>query len=223
MTGTDDQDHAQLRELLGAYLLGGLSDQDTSRVEQHIAECDDCLAALGRQAPVMDLLRQRRPADEHQPTGRLDTLLAAVRTEREADKPRRVRRWVAATAAGLLLVAGVGLGIAIGRITDTGTGVDMSIAVSPAAGAGVSGEATFTQQPWGTAVSISVRGMPANGPFSLRAHGVRGRIEQAATWGTASNDAIQVTGAISMPIPMVESIAVVDGYGHVIATADLPG
>lgn len=223
MTTTDDQQHSELRELLGAYLLGGLSDQDTSRVEQHIAECDECLAALSRQAPVMDLLRQRRPADGSHAPGRLDTLLTAVRAERAVSRPRRVRNWVVVVAAGVLLLVGAGLGIAIDRIGDTGTSGDMSVAVSPAAGAGVRGEATFTRQPWGTTVSISIRGMPVNGTFSLRVHGVRGRIEQAATWGTASNDAIQVTGAVSMPIPMVESIAVVDAHGRVIATADLPG
>lgn len=205
----------QTCELLGAYLLGGLSDADRSVMDRHLADCDPCLDEATSHAPAIDLLHRHRAAAPRY-TGRLDE----PPTEPPlAPKRRRGTVPLAVAAALLTLAAGVGLGT---LITDLNTEESMSIALNPMPGATMRGDATFTKTPWGTAVSLSVRDMPANGPFSLRANGVRGRIEHAATWGPTT-EATQVTGAISMPIDMVDSITVLDAQENPIATARIPG
>ncbi|MPZ82693.1 MAG: hypothetical protein GEV28_20745 [Actinophytocola sp.] len=216
--------HDQVRDLLGAYLLGGLSPQDTRLMDSHLAECDECLAELTAHTPVAELLRHKAPPSAAaEPQGRLEQLLAQVRTERRARWTRR-GAGVLAAAASVTLLAGIGVGILIGGNADAGDGGDMSVAFSPAA-AGVEtvGDATFRQKPWGTEVSVSLSEMPADGPFTLRVYGVRGHVEQAATWGPTPNDTVRVTGAVSMPIAMVDSVTVTDRHGNAITTADLPG
>ena len=41
-----DGEHDELRRLLGGYLLGGLDDADTERLDAHLRDCDDCRAEL---------------------------------------------------------------------------------------------------------------------------------------------------------------------------------
>jgi predicted anti-sigma-YlaC factor YlaD len=53
-------DHDELRRLLGGYLLGGLDEIDTDRLDAHLLDCDECRDELERLSPVPELL-QRLP------------------------------------------------------------------------------------------------------------------------------------------------------------------
>ena len=41
-------DHDEIRRLLGGYLLGGLDEADTDRVDAHLRDCDECRTELER-------------------------------------------------------------------------------------------------------------------------------------------------------------------------------
>ena len=45
-------EHDELRRLLGGYLLGGLDEADTDRLDAHLRDCDDCRGELDILAPV---------------------------------------------------------------------------------------------------------------------------------------------------------------------------
>lgn len=105
--------HDDVRVLVGALVLGGLSEDDRVTVTQHLRTCADCRAELTEVAPLPGLLnrmpaearddparRAAEPAD-----GQLAVLLAEVRRERAAGR-RRARLLVAA-----MIVAVLGLGV----------------------------------------------------------------------------------------------------------------
>lgn len=55
MTAPDE--HNRLRELLGAYALGGLPDDAAAGVRAHLDGCPTCRAELAEIAPLADELR----------------------------------------------------------------------------------------------------------------------------------------------------------------------
>ena len=52
---SDLDEHGSLHRLLGGYLLGGLDEADTDRLDEHLRDCADCRAELDRLAPAADV------------------------------------------------------------------------------------------------------------------------------------------------------------------------
>ncbi|MGP8301905.1 zf-HC2 domain-containing protein [Streptomyces inhibens] len=223
-------DHDDVRMLIGAYVLGGLSETDRRVLESHLPTCQECRDELARSAPLAGLLR-RSPgmsAPRLQATREADTdaappassaglgrLLEQVRTADIARRRRARRQWLA-LAAALIVVAGLGLGLTL----PFRHSADPATAFTSAAGYSVSGRATLTDKPWGTAVSVTLADLPAGapGPFVLQVSSVDGRKEQAATWAITPNGSAAVTGASALHLPDIRSISVMDHAGHLVAT-----
>ncbi|MFC9493540.1 anti-sigma factor family protein [Streptomyces sp. NPDC056982] len=223
-------DHDGVRMLIGAYVLGGLSETDRRVLECHLPACEECRDELARSAPLAGLLRRvpgmsaPRPqatreadTDAAPPASSavLDRLLEQVRIADVARRRRARRLWLA-LAAALIVVAGLGLGPMLPFRHSTGP----ATAFTPAAGYSVSGRATLTAKPWGTAVSVTLADLPAGapGPFILQVSSVDGRKEQAATWAITPNGSAAVTGASALHLRDIRSISVMDHAGRLVAT-----
>jgi anti-sigma factor RsiW len=131
--------HEEAAEALGAYALGALPDEEASRVEAHLRECDRCRDDLAALRVAVDALPAAAPPVDA-PFELKERVMAVVRAEAElleaagdrADRPpepRRRRRSFgaflsrpafAAAAAGGLAVAAV-VGFVIGGGFDSGS------------------------------------------------------------------------------------------------------
>lgn len=129
MTAPGGQEHRQLRELLGSYLLGGLPPEAVSAVRAHLDGCAACRAELAELAPLADDLRgvdADALSDLPVPPADLGQRIRAriveerrvvdARTRRE-HRRRAARRLLVAAAAVAVLAAAVGAGTALGRST----------------------------------------------------------------------------------------------------------
>ncbi|MFF8916267.1 anti-sigma factor family protein [Streptomyces sp. NPDC015032] len=223
-------DHDDVRMLIGAYVLGGLSETDRRVLESHLPTCQECRDELAGSAPLAGLLRRApgMPAPRPRATREADTdaappassagldrLLEQVRAADIARRRRARRQWLA-LAAALIVVAGLGLWSMLPLRQSTGP----ATAFTSAAGYSVSGRATLTAKPWGTAVSVTLADLPAGapGPFILQVSSVDGRKEQAATWAITPNGSAAVTGASALHLPDIRSISVMDHAGRLVAT-----
>lgn len=234
-------DHDETRRLLGGYLLGGLDEADTDRVDAHLRDCDECRAELERLSPVPELL-QRLPETQRvteagaaplpltgsaKPTAeRIEGLLRKMRAERSRDRRLARVRWLAA-AAVVVIAAAVGLGV----ITNRDRNQTPQVLPSPqlvtaqfesAEGSGLSGEALLTPKTWGVSVSLDVQRLPGRGPYVCQVKNRGGETEQAAIWGPTPSGSAKVIGASSIQLRDVRSVAVADKQGHVLGTAELP-
>lgn len=105
-----DQGHEDIKQLVAAYVLGGLPRDEEAAVRAHIASCDDCLAeadALGETAAV--LVHAVEPVGL--PSGFADAVMAKALPEPEVLQPRRRRRLIAAWVGAAALVFGMGAGL----------------------------------------------------------------------------------------------------------------
>lgn len=233
-------DHDSMRRLLGGYLLGGLDELDTDRLDEHLHYCDDCRDELERLAAVPELL-QRLPDAKRSPGAagaqpmismstqpspeNVEGLLRRMRAARSRETRMARVRWLAAAGVVLLAVA-IGLGVfRTNRINPPA-----QVAPSPqlvtaqfeaAEGSGLSGEAVLTPKTWGVSVAIDVTRLSGHPPFRCQVRSMGGREEQAAIWGSTPSGGAKVIGASSIQLPDVRSVSVVDQDGVVRGTADV--
>ena len=235
-------EHDELRMLLGGYLLGGLDDADTDRLDAHLLDCDHCREELDRLSPIPELL-QRLPeataggAGPGGSTGvavaarpsaaRIEDLLSKMRAERTRDRRVARVRWLAA-AAVVLIAAVIGFGVVTGDRSQPTTPQALpsqqliTARFESAAGSGLAGLAVLTPKTWGVAVSLDVTRLPGAGPFICQVRNADGEVEQAAIWGPTPSGNAKVTGASSIQIRNVSAIAIADKQGHILGTARLP-
>lgn len=230
-------EHDDLRRLLGGYLLGGLDEADTDRLDAHLRDCDECRDELARLAPVPELLQrlpdaQRAAGGGAQPLVSLsarptpeniESLLHRMRAARSAQARTARVRWLAA-AAVVLVAAAIGFGV-IHSNRDAPPPQALPSAqlitaqFEPAQGSGLSGQAVLTPKLWGVSVALDVSKLRGQGPFHCQVRRTTGEMEQAAVWGPTPSGNAKVIGASSNQVGDVSSILVTDGAGKVLGTA----
>ena len=204
-------DHHATRMLIGAYVLGGLSETDRRTLEAHLPACDECRDELARSAPLTGLLRRgpltlERPVSDHAPP------------TASPGRPARRRHRLLLVAAALLVVVALGVGLLL-RPSQRHQPAGPTVAFSTANGYTVSGRATLIAKPWGTSVTIALANLPAQGRFTLQVASADGRTEPACTWAATRTATAAVTGGTSLREAKIHAITVVDEQGHVLATA----
>jgi predicted anti-sigma-YlaC factor YlaD len=212
-------DHDAVRMLIGAYVLGGLSDADRHTLEVHLPDCDDCRAELAHARALTGLLRRAPGAISAlagPPKASTVGLLRQMRTTAARQKSRR-RRLILAAASLLVIVSlGVGLLLATAQRHQSG---GPTTAFRTVAGYTISGQVTLSSKPWGTSVRINVAHLPAQGPFVLHVSAANGRAEQACRWASTSTGRATVEGGTSLRLPSIRTITVVDHRGQILAVA----
>jgi hypothetical protein len=237
---SDLDDHQTLHRLLGGYLLGGLDETDTEKLDAHLADCADCRAELDRLSPVPEML-QKMPDARHlgggaalavSPAARpssqnIETLLSRMRAEKFKETRVNRARWLAVAAVTLVAAAGVTYGI----FTNTGNSPKGPVAqptssvqlidarFQPAPGSGLTGDAKLTPKAWGVEVSLDVSRISGNGPFLCLVRNRSGQTEQAAVWGDTPTGEAKLIGASSTKATDVDAILITDREGKVLGTA----
>lgn len=216
-------EHQQLRESLGAYVLGVLDPPDRRHLERHLSECGDCTDELTRLTPLPGLLsRVSEPEvsdDLLVPSdGLLDGVVARLAQE-ERSLRTQVRWWRLATVAACVaaLVAAV---IAVApwqREPDRViVAADPAVAESTAA----TGQAAAIAWEWGTTVELQVEDLPRRDVYELWAIADDGRRERAGTWGQTASGQARVRGASSIDRSALRRVEVTDPDGGVILSFD---
>lgn len=215
------EEHHELRERLGAYVLGALDPDERLEVEHHLDDCDPCRDELARLSPLPPLL-DRLSTEEvaagslDPPAELLDRVLARIERERRRDR-RRLRRWQGLAAAGLAAAA-----LVLWAPWQGGGSTDALIAPAQPVAAAVEGEAALMAWEWGTTVRLDVSGLPARDGYVLWAVADDGRREQAGTWGPTGDHSARVIGASGILRPALVRVEVTDPAGEVLAVFEPP-
>lgn len=175
---------------VGAYLLGAMDDEELTRFEEHLAECEECgreLDELSGVLPVLAELRADGIGYDEPPSGDvlLQRLLSEVSGER---RTRKRRRLVAVAAAAVLVVGGPTVAVLASSGGDGGSTVvatptfaaDRHSASNPATGA--SAMVGISDKGWGSAVDLRLTGVTGPLTCSLIAVGADGSRQTVATW-----------------------------------------
>jgi hypothetical protein len=148
------------RELLGAYTLGQLPDSERAAMEAHLEGCPDCRAEAEILSPMATMLRRADPerlAPAAAPPPDLgDRIARRIAAERGATRRRRIRFGIGLGAATAAATAAVLLAVFLsGGSTRHSTTETVAFNNVPH---GVSVNASLASRPWGSDVSVRVRG-----------------------------------------------------------------
>ncbi|MET4592480.1 zf-HC2 domain-containing protein [Arthrobacter sp. 754] len=218
---------AELHQLLGAYVLGGLDAADQRRFEEHLQECAECqeeLAGLERLPALLDALPvpdavaltgNGRPAAALEPAGSVP--LAAL--GELAARRREVRsRWTA--LAGAVAAACLALGLAAGPMLTRAPQPDASYSVQ--ADNGLRFSVDLARKTWGTELAVNGSSMPLDGTYSLWVRDRDGGEDRACAWTATPSGRVRVTGATPVQLASIASVELRDEAQKAVAVITVP-
>jgi hypothetical protein len=230
---------ADVRLVLGVYVLGAAEPAERALVRMHLARCRDCQEELAGLAGLPGLLRRVPAAEadkllagEAGPGGRADppSDSALPRLLGRAARARRVRRWLAlaATAVAVVLAAGSGIAAAGGFGADrvqrppgplvaTKAPVSPQVAWATAAArndlTGAAAIVRYAPAAFGTQLMVRVSGIAPGTTCELRVIGPGGHREITGAWTvfSAQYTSTWIGGSASFPVSSIRGFAVVSG------------
>jgi hypothetical protein len=211
--------------LLGAYLLGGLDDDDQAAFASHLKDCPACreeLAGLEKLPMLLDAL----PV----PDAVALTAVAAVASGSDAPAPvpllnklarrRRTsrRRWAA--LVGAVATACLALGLAAGPLLARPGQPDATYSVQ--SGGGLQFSIDLARKTWGTELAVNGSSLPQDGTLSLWVRDRAGGEDRACAWTATPSGRVKVTGATPIQLGSISSVELRDGTQHAVAVITVP-
>jgi hypothetical protein len=209
---------ADLHQLLGAYVLGGLEPAEASLFEQHLAGCADCrreldelasLPALLDALPVADAVAVTGTPSPSAPAAEATSLgvasagdAAALLEELAVRRRKSRRRWAAAAPAAA--AACLALGVVAAPLFNQPPPADASYSVEAPGGLQV--QLALMKKAWGTEVSFTGTSLPTRGTLSLWVKGRDGTEDRACSWSATPGGRSRITGATPAQISTISSV-----------------
>ncbi|GAA0366821.1 zf-HC2 domain-containing protein [Actinoallomurus spadix] len=229
---------ADLRALLGVYVLGAIDPAERSQVDEHLARCRRCRDELAGLAGLPALLGRVTEEQITQvgapPPELLEPVLARAAAEHRA-RSRGNRRWLVVAAAVALVTGGAGVagGFSLGAdrtvagpaatpspgpttpgLTTPGPAVGAATTVQATdAATGISARITMRAEEWGTAFTVRLTGAPSETLCHLVAVARDGRRDIAGGWAVKYERSAEFAGSSMIPKDRITAVEVrtVDG------------
>jgi anti-sigma factor RsiW len=146
------------RERIGALVLGQLGADERAATEAHLEGCRDCRAEAESLASVAALLSRADPEQVRHaplpPPHLGDRIAALIASERRTTRRRRMRLGVGVATAAAVAAAVIGFVL----VGSSHPGAPHRAVAFPSLPHGVSVQASLEPRPWGSQVSVQVRG-----------------------------------------------------------------
>lgn len=182
-----NDDHRELREALGLYVLGRLPADEEVQVRAHLDGCRECRGQADELAPMPELLSRVDPerlSPQIAPSAGLgDRVLARVGAERarQARAPGRgLGRALVLAAVLVALVLGGGIGWAVKPAPAPPQTVSVELQQRPDVAA--QGAAHLIDHGWGIEIVLTVEGLSSGEPYRVEVIDRDGRRTQAGGW-----------------------------------------
>jgi hypothetical protein len=215
--------HDELREALGAYVLGQLDDADLLRdVESHLATCDECQAEVADIGPLAAALKQVDP-DDVRPVGVAPPPELDERVRRALPQPvHGLRRW--APAVGGALVGAAAAAIVVVALPEQDEPPAPTVIAVPHVESvdGVTASAGLVDHTWGVEIKLTTKGLPAGETFEMWVEGDDGKAYDAGEFIGVKGKVITCDMSASVLLADAKRFKVVDARGTEVIAADLP-
>ena len=215
-------DHRELRELLGAYVLDQLDADRLDAVRAHLAGCAECRAEVAGLQPVAAALHDFDPtlADPTAPPPDLgDQVLQTVdRHRRAAARRSRWRRAGGAVLVAASLTAAFGVGSWFSGPRNDPPVIAVALDLDQP---GVSADAGLVRHTWGTELKLEARGLTAGGSYAVTFVRDDGERVSAGSFLGTGADPVRCSVNAALPVDAATELMITDPAGVVVLDADL--
>ncbi len=220
---------ADLHQLLGAYLLGGLEPHDAAAFDHHLTVCSECrqeldelasLPALLDAVPVAEAIALAAVASGSQPVPAIASAEAPRQLLDQLAARRRSarRRWLA--ALGGAAAAALALGVLAGPSLIQPDRPDASYSVE--SGAGLQFSVGLVKKTWGTELAVEGGSLPVEGTVSLWVKDRDGVEDRAFAWTATPSGKVRITGATPVQLTSIASVEMRDSEQQTLAVISVP-
>lgn len=220
--------------LLGAFVLGGLSDAEHRLFTQHLRTCPACQGELAQVSGLPALLGLVDPATlpTGEPAGALTSPAepeatpygepqAPVALLAEVRRRRVRRRWVMAAAAAALVVAGTLSGLTLAPVVqEWRAGSDRIVATGPP-GSRTVVNIDLVPQTWGTQMTLQGDNLPTDGVFYLEVTDRQGRQWEVASWTGTPSGRTELSAACWVERSTISKLVIQTRDGSPVAEATI--
>ena len=228
-SGPEPSEHEKLRELLGAFVLGGLDPEEHRAFSRHLRTCPECQREAGQLSGLPALLELARPAGQTSAVFATDDDLPppASLTER-IQRDRRRRRFVsvglAAAAAVVFLVVGfVTRPLLVDDSPPASTSPGTTVAAVGVGSSPVQGAVTVVSKQWGTQLELQAGQLPTTGTMAMWVVHSDGHAYRVATWNATPAGRTNLTAACAVRSESIATVEIRTGGGARIAEAKVHG
>jgi len=216
--------HDELQVLMGAYVLGGLSDADHAAFAEHLRACPICQRELAQVSGIPRLLDLASDAalmpgasvpDETSGVVEPAAVLALVRARRR--RSRALMSVAAVLLAAAMLGAGTAIGASLGRANAPAAAARISAA--PGTGSQASVQVAFVTKAWGTELQVDGADLPTVGEMALWVFDTTGRDTQVATWTATTSGKVKLTTACASHLGEIRKVELRTAAGFIVAVA----
>jgi hypothetical protein len=197
LAGSAQPSCRQIRQLLGVYVVGAIDPAERAHVDAHLAACRECreelaglagLPALLGRVPLIDA--ERLSEDDHglpdmdePPAELLNSLLRRVAGR------RRTRRWRSILALAATVAIAAGGSAAVVQASHSGAPAVGAQEVVRASNAHLTSWVAYSATPWGgTAMRVTVKGIPPGTACTFWVRDAAGRWTTAGSWVIGPGD-----------------------------------
>jgi len=218
--------HDELQVLMGAFVLGGLSDADHAAFATHLRDCPICQRELAQFSGIPRLLDlasdgalapadMAPPADAEPPMAEPAAVLALVRARRR--RSRILTSVAAVVLAAAMLGAGTAIGLNLGRTNTPAAAARIS--ASPGVGSQASVQVAFVTKTWGTELQVDGTNLPTAGEMALWVNDTEDRDYQVGTWTATTSGKVKLTAACASHLGDIRKVELRTATGAVVAVA----
>jgi hypothetical protein len=224
-----NDDHGELAEWDGAYVLGALSPADRRRFEEHLEGCARCRGAVAELAAMPGLLARAGAPEAVAPSSPPADLLERMRAR---DRRRRGAVWIRRAGFAAAAVLAVALAIVAPAVIRQLDRPDVSVAMQPLVDTDMTVEVGMDPASWGTQLSIRCDypddfggddwgGTGAPWIYELVVIDTDGERRPAGTWGSVPGEVVTLETGTALPMDRIAALEVLTGTGDTFMTADL--
>ena len=228
-SGPEPPEHEQLRELLGAFVLGGLDAEEHRAFSRHLRTCAECQREAGQLSGLPALLELARPAGQTAAVFATDGDLPppAPLTER-IQRDRRRRRFVsaglaAAVAVVCLVVGFVTRPLLVDDSPPASTSPGTTVAAVGVGSSPVQGAVTVVSKQWGTQLELQAGQLPTTRTMAMWVVESGGHAYRVATWNATPAGRTNLTAACAVRSESIATVEIRTGGGARIAEAKVHG
>jgi hypothetical protein len=220
---TEDS-HRELRESLGAYVLGHLDPAEEDALRIHLAGCEHCRADLAELQPVASALAsaRRRPVTGG-PTPRALQRRVEAAVAAEAGRRRRARLVTSvatlAAAAALIVVAVFGITTFIERTPDAPVPEQVAVQVDTSL-TDVTATAGLIAHTWGTEIKLQTAGLELGADYRALVRSADGEQVPAGQFVGTGPDTINCNLQTSVLREDATGFMILDDQDQVVISSD---
>jgi anti-sigma-K factor RskA len=215
-------EHSELREQLGAYVLGQLAPQARAGVQQHLSGCAECRAEVAELEPVVAALDRLDPTGgppAEPPAALGDQVLVEVGVRRAAAARRsRLRRAAASVLVAASIAAAFGLGSWYAGPRNDPPVIAVALSLDQP---GLTADAGLVRHTWGTELKLEATGLGEGQSYAvtfLRDDG--SRVSAGSFLGTGARP-VRCSVNAALPVEAATRVEVTDDRGRLVMDADL--